>query len=310
MGSTLLAAGSVISFSDVGKIKAWVQQGKIEKQNIPNPHWNLNACIACHKTKASRKNLHLGSKGVNATCNNCHKVLADNTHMHPLATAVPETMVARMPKDFSKTLLQKNKTEKSLRCSTCHDIVAQCIETRFVDEKINPQFLRGGPYRARTELCYQCHDRKAYQRLNSHDQISESGEILVEKCLICHMRIPKELEDGSAVDTELQVQTDYSALCLNCHRWTPHPGGNFAFMDKGGPKHLVKPSAGIRQHMLKMEKINSLILPLQDDNGQIYCATCHNPHERGVLKNAQAAKGADQPKRLRSSPMCENCHDL
>jgi len=306
----LLAAGEKISFSDAGKIKAEIKKGKVKKQDIPNPHWNLDACTACHTSNASRKNLHLRGKGINASCNNCHEVLADHVHIHPLDVSVSTRMSKRMPLVFRKTLVQKNKIEKSLSCSSCHDILMQCTEKRFSGKEINPKFMRGGPYRSRTELCYQCHDRKAYQRLNAHDQISDSGEILVEKCLICHMRIPKELEDGSAVDTELQVQTDYAELCLNCHLWTPHPGGEFVFRDRGGPKHLVKPSAGIRRHMLKMEKLNSLILPLQDDNGQIYCATCHNPHERGVLENARAAKGADAPKRLRSSPMCENCHDL
>ncbi len=306
----VLAAEKGISFSDAGKIKAWVKKGRIETEDIPNPHWKANACVACHKTKARKKNTHLRAKGINATCNNCHNALADHVHVHPLAVAVPKSMSKRMPSAFRKTLLGENKSEESLSCSSCHDILMQCIETRFSEKTINPKFMRGGPYRGRTEFCYQCHDKKAYQRLNAHDQISESGEIQPDKCLICHMRTPTELDDGSAVDTELWVQTDYSALCLNCHRWTPHPGGDFPYLDKGGPMHLVKPSPGIRQHMLKMEKLNRLILPLQDDNGQIYCATCHNPHERGVLKNERTARGADEPKRLRSSPMCENCHDL
>ena len=295
--------------ADAGKFRELARRGEIQKQDIPNPHWDTSACVACHKRKASNRHLHLRGKNVNDTCNQCHAVLADNTHMHPLAVAVPESMQARMPEMLRKTLWRQGK-KKKLRCSTCHDILAQCIESRFDDRNINPLFMRGGPYRTRTGICYQCHDRKAYQRLNSHDQVSDSGEILVEKCLICHMRVPKELDDGSAVDTELHVQTDYAALCLNCHRWTPHPGGDFPFLDKGGPMHLVKPSPGILQHMKKMEKLNNLILPLEEDNGKIYCATCHNPHERGVLKNARAARGADAPKRLRSQPMCENCHDL
>jgi len=305
-----LTAGKALPFSQTGEIKAWLKKGKIKKEDIQNPHWNLNACVACHKGKPGRKNIRLRGKGVDGTCNNCHQALADNIHVHPMAVSVPESMSKRMPAAFRKTLLQKKKTGRSLSCASCHDILMQCIKKRFSDRKINPKFIRGGPYRARTELCYQCHDRKAYQRLNAHDQISESGEVQPDKCLICHMRTPIELDDGSAVDTELWVKTDYAALCLNCHRWTPHPGGDMPFLDQGGPMHLVKPSPGILRHMLKMEKMNGLILPLEDDNGQIYCATCHNPHERGVLKNARAARGADAPKRLRSSPMCENCHDL
>lgn len=310
IGPSLLAADKAIPFSQAGKVKDWVKKGKIEIEDIPNPHWNLAACAACHKGKPGRKNIRLRGKGINATCNNCHQVLADHVHDHPLAVAVPKSMRKRMPPAFRKTLLRGKRAEKVMSCSSCHDIVMQCTEKRFSDRKINPKFMRGGPYRSRTGLCYKCHDKKAYQRLNSHDQISASGEIQPDKCLICHMRVPKQLDDGTAVDTELWVKTDYASLCLNCHEWSPHPGGNFLFLDKGGPQHLVKPPPGIRRHMLKMEKINGIILPLEKDNGQIYCATCHNPHARGVLKNPRAAKGADEPKRLRANPMCENCHDL
>ncbi len=310
LGSVLLAATETIPFSQADKIKTWIKKGKIGIKDIPDPHWNVNGCAACHKGKPGRKKIRLRGKGINATCNNCHLALADNGHDHPQAVAVPKSMRKRMDPAFRKTLRRGKKAERLMSCSSCHDILMQCTKKRFSDREINPKFMRGGPYRARTGLCYKCHDKKAYQRLNSHDQISESGEIQPEKCLICHMRVPRELDDGSAVDTELWVKTDYASLCLNCHRWTPHPGGDFPFLDQGGPKHLVKPPPGIRRHMLKMEKINGLILPLEDDNGQIYCATCHNPHERGVLKNPRAAKGADEPKRLRSSQMCENCHDL
>lgn len=306
----LPAAAETLPFSLAGKIKTWVKKGEIEIKDIPDPHWNIDACTACHKDKPDKENMHLRGKGINATCNNCHETLADHAHDHPLAVAVPKSMRKRMPPSFRKTLLRGKKAKELMSCSSCHDILMQCTEKRFSDRKINPKFMRGGPYRARTGLCYQCHDKKAYQRLNAHDQISESGEIQPDKCLICHRQVPRELDDGSAVNTKLWVKTDYASICLNCHQWTPHPGGNFLFLDKGGPQHLVKPPPGIRRHMLKMEKINGLILPLEEDNGRIYCATCHNPHERGVLKNAQAAKGADEPKRLRSSQMCENCHDL
>ena len=39
------------------------------------------------------------------------------------------------------------------------------------------------------------------------------------------------------------------------------------------------------------------------------CATCHNPHERGVIRVAAAAKGADEQKRLRGRKLCLLCHD-
>ena len=55
---------------------------------------------------------------------------------------------------------------------------------------------------------------------------------------------------------------------------------------------------------------NQVNLPLEESTGKVYCGTCHNPHERGVIKNVTGSKGADEPKRLRATNICENCHDL
>ena len=304
------AGEKAATLSNTEDIKAWLENGSGKVEDIPNPHWNENGCEACHKGRPDKKSSRLRINGINKTCNNCHDLLGEHDYIHPLNVSVPRKMREHMPAEFRKTLFHKNKSEQSLSCSSCHDILIQCTRKQFSEEKINSTFIRGGPYRSRTELCYQCHNRKAYQRLNAHEQISESGEVLVDKCLICHIEVPEELDDGSVVNAELQVKSDYEKLCLNCHRWVPHPGGDFPFLDKGGPMHLVKPSAGILQQMVKMEKLNGLILPRDDSNGKVYCATCHNPHARGVIKNPRAARGAGEPKRLRSNPICENCHDL
>ena len=84
-----------------------------------------------------------------------------------------------------------------------------------------------------------------------------------------------------------------------------------AFFSGGkAPDHLVVPDSKIRQRMLKMTQKNNLDMPLDPGDGRIYCATCHNPHERGVIKKISLAKGADEKRRLRSKEICLNCHDI
>ena len=58
-----------------------------------------------------------------------------------------------------------------------------------------------------------------------------------------------------------------------------------------------------------MEKKNNIVLPLEPGSGKVFCGTCHNPHEKGVIKLKAAAKGADANKRLRMQKICKNCHD-
>jgi hypothetical protein len=78
-----------------------------------------------------------------------------------------------------------------------------------------------------------------------------------------------------------------------------------------GPNHLVKPPEAILKRLKETESRLDIVLPLDPSNGNIFCATCHNPHERGVQRHARADRGADGPKRLRREGMqiCDSCHN-
>ena len=52
-------------------------------------------------------------------------------------------------------------------------------------------------------------------------------------------------------------------------------------------------------------------MPLEPGTGKIFCATCHNPHERGIQFIAEADRGADNTQRLRAGReggICLMCH--
>ena len=96
-----------------------------------------------------------------------------------------------------------------------------------------------------------------------------------------------------AHDMEIKFKSDIEALCMGCHSrkyHLAHPVNAF---------HMLEPSDEILSRMEESEIKFGIVLPL-DYEGKIMCATCHNPHERGVMPNERiAAKGASEKFRVR-----------
>lgn len=287
-----------------------LKRKKITIADIPNPHWHSNACTACHKSqhRAGLKNLRQNPARVDKLCNTCHAPLSRHAFIHTSNIKVPKAMKRRMPRSFRSSLARGGN---KMTCITCHDLPMTCKQKRRREKGLNPMFFRGGPYSSRTSLCYKCHNAKKYQRVNAHDQIDDKGRLRKAKCQICHT-INQDMATANILDdVEFNIKEGLARLCWGCHPWKPHPGGSFAFFHgKGGmTDHLVKPPADMLERMRKMQEVNDLILPLEPGTGKVYCATCHNPHERGVIKVRRAARGADEKKRLRMQGICTNCHD-
>ena len=85
------------------------------------------------------------------------------------------------------------------------------------------------------------------------------------------------------------------ALCVSCHDTGPHPTQD----------HLVPMSGTKLANLREFEERRMVRLPLEEDN-RVTCVTCHNPHERGLLKGP-AGVGADEEMRLRLTTMNEQC---
>ena len=290
------------------RIPPLLKQGKLTTDRIPNPHWKRNACTACHKNakSASRKNLR--GRDVDKICNTCHESLSAHDYIHVSDINVPKAMQQRMPPGFLKAL---EPDSKKMTCTTCHDLPMTCRKSRIKEKGMNPMFFRGGPYESRTAICYHCHDEKKYRRVNAHDQINDKGELQKKKCLLCHTTDKDLLQAKNIDEVGFNLKDDLARLCWGCHKWVPHPGGSFTFFSgKGGtPNHLVKPPEAILQRLRQSQKDNDIVFPLEPGTGKVFCGTCHNPHEQGVIKVKQAAKGADSKNRLRMQEICVNCHD-
>jgi predicted CXXCH cytochrome family protein len=286
-------------------IPEWIKQKRIDKNQIPNPHWNKNDCSVCHKSIPQGKRLNLVTDDIEQLCSYCHSGEFDHSYIHPSGIPIGRLEISRIPEEF----LGSMENHKLVTCKTCHDIKAQCLTERFSEKSVNSLFIRNGPYRLRTELCYKCHDESAYQRKNAHDQIDDNGRIREYSCLVCH-ETDKGLNAAKDIkDVTFHVKDNLIRICRSCHELVAHPSSNFTFTKKGVPNHLVVPSKAMKTVMAKSEKKEQVVLPLDPLTGKIFCATCHNPHERGVIKNPAGAKGADEKQRLRTRNICTNCHD-
>ncbi|MFQ5442675.1 MAG: cytochrome c3 family protein [Thermodesulfobacteriota bacterium] len=148
--------------------------------------------------------------------------------------------------------------------------------------------------------------------INPHNQISDEGDVLWSRCLICHKNVPDIKKEKSIKDVKLRFGKDYNRVCYSCHKVKRHPGAEGVGPAMSGfvaPKHLLAPTKDVYLNMRLGMKEVSVILPLEPETGKIFCGTCHNPHERGVLYG-KANWGADQESLLRSEGLdvCQLCH--
>lgn len=294
--------------SNPAMIPGLLKKGSLSTSEVPNPHWISDGCIACHKTNKSAGRHNIRHRDIDKLCNFCHTGISSDKFIHPSDISVPREMLAKMTRTFRNDVRQN---AGKLRCTTCHELPISCLNKPSKAKGLDSMFLRDGPYDLRTTICFHCHDEKKYQRINAHDQISKAGKLDKEKCSLCHADVTL-LENAKSInDVDFNVKENLSAMCWGCHPWKPHPGGPFTFFSGKGGKanHLVKPSDSLHERIIEMEKKNGIILPLEPKTGKLFCGTCHNPHEKGVIKSGPAAKGADEDKRLRMQSICSNCHD-
>lgn len=281
-----------------------------DSKHIDNPHWRDDGCHNCHAAEASANNTNtsLINKDINEICNRCHEKMSAHALIHPVGMQPSKKMLKQMTKSMRQSI---QRSQGRISCTSCHDLPMTCLKKQRHKKTLNPLFLRGGPYHDRTALCYNCHDKKKYQRLNAHEQISKRGKIRKEKCLLCH-KSPELLNtDNHDQSVDFNVpDSDLSAMCTGCHLWIPHPGGSFSLRKHTKTNHLVVPPKDIMQHLQQQQQQNHIRLPLQPGNQQINCATCHDPHEEGVLKQKNHShKLAEKRLRMPKQSLCLQCHD-
>ena len=304
----VVAAPRIELLDDPGTIMALVESGAVAPHEVPDPHWHEARCHACHgEGEPRRDNLH--DQDANRLCSNCHASDLVEAYIHPVGMVPPEDFLQRMPDGFRQSLA---RNQGVVSCITCHDLPMQCDQQRTSERAMNPRFFRDGPHASRTDLCFNCHEQQQYERFNPHDQITDEGVLDTTRCYVCHSSLPDREKAQGIDDVEFNVVQELTQLCTGCHPWRNHPGGSWAGFRGKGPNHLVIPSETVQKQLARQEALGKKVtLPLDPVTGKITCATCHNPHERGVQFNPRADLGADGVRRLRqgSQEICFSCHN-
>lgn len=260
-----------------------------------SPHWSKSGCQDCHVDAAPVDGLvNLQAADAEALCETCHGGRGDAKacrHMSGLPAGDMEI-------DESLAPALKNG---QVVCSTCHDVVYQCKHARVEYSFQNPGFLRDRTTRRTGEYCLKCHDASAYQALNPH--YGAAGDPPRATCPLCHVGIPEsDGEDGLRVS--FNMQHDLNETCTGCHDVSPHPRNLFAREQSDEWVHFTVASPEVAANMRDAEANLGIRLPLHPETGEIYCATCHDPHE---FKGGPVAQ---QPKhRLRANDICQVCHE-
>ena len=277
-----------------------------EQSRRIRPHWTKVFCLSCHDTRPEEGKpvtFKFGGDMVKV-CNWCHDSNLARGFLHRVNHEPPTKADGERYKfvHFNYEVFKLND-EGKVTCITCHR--RECEQDY---ESTGKLFLRGGPYKRTTDVCFQCHVKEVFRGINCHiGQLDEEGKPIIEKCLFCHAGDPtREIEGIRQIDFVGQIRL----LCMRCHDEYDHPGSDIK--TGRGANHLapVKVEGDPETHMKPLKEIPLDILPLVKGN-MMTCSTCHNSHQAGVLEG-KAAVGAGEKQRRRMDIMkgelCEACH--
>jgi hypothetical protein len=259
--------------------------------------------------------LHFGGV-VSQLCESCHDGRLAGREIHPVNLTPSAAMAGRIPAE----LPLRNGT---LTCLTCHDVGGDC-KANEIDTGPRHHLLREWQASDPLAFCSRCHASEDYRPFNAHDQIDANGP-KTDVCAWCHSDVP----DVDSYREEAPANTlrgKSSKVCVNCHS-----------MGKDHPTHShmeATPSAETMSHISAYELQAKLRLPFDqllkfataakrtpraipfDENGRIACYTCHNPHEKGLLPEAnprslgaEAKQATRHRLRAREGKVCVVCHD-
>ena len=267
-----------------------------------SPHWDKAACQVCHtETAPVAGQITLKVEDTESLCESCHGGRGDATPCRHLS-GVPSSNIAIA--DDLKPYLQGGQVV----CSTCHDVVYQCKNPSANHAARNAGFLRFRQSYEPGAYCLRCHESSEYSKLNPHSGVAEDPPR--PTCPLCHVSIPETSPTGELV-VEFNMQHDLNDMCFGCHQVNPHPT---AMTFGGGARdqtewvHFVQPSDAVLETMHEVQAKIGVTLPLNPLNGEVFCATCHNPHDFTFGSESETQAPVYQ-RRLRLARICQACHE-
>lgn len=314
-----------------------------EKNVLDSRAQETGPCASCHLVHQGMGNfmwartLAEGGRDPASFCTGCHApgqcaanaVAGDFSH--PMGIGMPDHPSSRTLPLYEQG--GKRNEAGTMSCSTCHDVhtpVPLALRNHS-PETPKERFLRITPDQQTASLCIRCHPEQAPVEGTKHNIITRVdvpfsnalGQTTAEGgvCSPCHVAhnaasrphlwaglprspLPEQREPGKAADTHIITH-----ICTGCHAGggiaadkvpplTVHPAGLVLPCDaedaQGNPFPLYTPEG---------ERI---------PDGDIHCATCHNPHQG---RSAPAGNGlvltAASDRFLRrgiAEVLCTPCH--
>jgi hypothetical protein len=264
-----------------------------------SPHWKKSACQTCHTEAAPIDGVvNLTAPDAETRCVSCHGDRGNALPCrHSSGISVGNMNVAE---SFRGAL----KDDKVV-CTTCHDVVFQCKNPKRTAQYDNRGFLRDRDYMAAEDYCMRCHESSGYQRLSPHNGVA--GTPLRPTCNLCHDGFPQANAAGE-IELVFNMEHDVNDACKGCHNVKPHPRNLFTEKRADEWLHFVVPPDDIVQTMQKSQDATGIGLPLHPQSGEIFCATCHNPHDF-KLGGEHGSQSREAKHRLRQENICQACHE-
>ena len=252
------------------------------------PHWTGKHCSECH-VEEKIPELRFGGDVVRI-CNRCHQSAAPCTRVHVRSSASPEASAVTVPPDWPRS-------DSKMTCLTCHAVPLQMYADAAGGKEKNAYFLRGSEPGDVYRFCFNCHPEQLFQKTNPHE-----GSVYPADHLFCFRCHTGSLTTGFETCFEASLKTKSSALCTGCH-WQVTTTGHKVHEQPA--RDALRASDGALAQLADA----GLELPLAE--GSMHCATCHNPHPRGIIGRKEAAIGAGEKYFLRipdNLVLCGVCH--
>jgi predicted CXXCH cytochrome family protein len=251
-------------------------------------------CSACHGVHEPARAFEPTAQDITGSCTSCHQkgeCAEDSgglTHAHPtnVSDATP------LMKNMRLFASQGQDEPNSIACLTCHN----------PHETAHDHFLRGQP----DQICASCHQEQAQTLVGAHDfskraeWTNAAGHTAEEagKCGSCH-----GIHEGTGPLMWTATATPPAApeeFCLGCHQADGMANDHLAETLRHPLAQASTAAASAKPTTLPFFAPNCK----RDPNGQMSCASCHDPHANSETSPAllRTQMGED------TTSLCFQCH--